>query len=53
MYKQAMHPPWSTVDVTRDAQFVKDLLRVLNNEITIRDFTTSEIPALIECVCVT
>ena len=24
VYKQAMHKPWSTVDVTRDAQFVKD-----------------------------
>ena len=53
VYKQAMHRPWSTVDVTRDAQFVKELLRVLNNEITLRDFTMSEISALIECVCVT
>ena len=42
-----------TVDVTRDAQFVKELLRVRNNEISLRDFTMSEISALIECVCVT
>ena len=53
VYKQAMHQPWSTVDVTRDAQFVKELLRVRNNEISLRDFTMSEISALIECVCVT
>ena len=52
-FKQAMHQPWSTVDVTRDAQFVKELLRVRNNEISLRDFTMSEISALIECVCVT
>ena len=48
-----MHQPWSIVDVTRDAQFVKELLRVRNNEISLRDFTMSEISALIECVCVT
>ena len=48
-----MHQPWSTVDVTRDAEFVKELLRVRNNEISLRDFTKSEISALIECVCVT
>ena len=53
VYKQAMHQPWSTVDITRDAQFVKELLRVRNNEISLRDFTMSEISALIECVCVT
>ena len=53
VYKQAMHQPWSTVDGTRDAQFVKELLRVRNNEISLRDFTMSEISALIECVCVT
>ena len=51
--KQAKHQPWSIVDVTRDAQFVKELLRVRNNEISLRDFTMSEISALIECVCVT
>ena len=34
------------------AQFVKELL-VRNNEISLRDFTMSEISALIECVCVT
>ena len=34
VYKQAMHQPWSTVDVTRDAQFVKELLRVRNSEIS-------------------
>ena len=48
-----MQQPWSTVDVTRDAQFVKELLRVLNIEITLCDFTMNEISALIECVCVT
>ena len=50
-----MHQPWSTVDVTRDAEFVKELLRVRNNEISLHDFTMtmSEISALIECVCVT
>ena len=48
-----MHEPWSTVDVTRDAQLVRELLRVRNNEISLRDFTVSEISALIECVCVT
>ena len=53
VYKQAMHQPRSTVDVTRDAQFVKELLRVRNNEISLRDFTMSEISALIEYVCVT
>ena len=52
-YKQAMHQPWSTVDVTRDAQIVKELLRVRNDEIYLRDFTMGEISALIECVCVT
>ena len=26
VHKQAMHQPWSTVDVTRDAHFVKELL---------------------------
>ena len=51
--KQAMHQPWSTVDVTRDAQLVKEWLRVRINEISLRDFTMSEISALIECVCVT
>ena len=40
--------PWSTLDVTRDAQFVKELLRVRNNEISLRDFTISEISALID-----
>ena len=53
VHKQAMHQPWSTVDVTRDTQFVKELLRVRNNEISVRDFTMSEISALIACVCVT
>ena len=53
VYKQAMHQPWSTVDVTRDAQFVKELLRVRNNEISLHDFTMSETSALIECVCAT
>ena len=53
VYKQAMHQPWSTVDVTRDAQFVNELLRVRNNEISLSDFTMSELSALIECVCVT
>ena len=53
VYEQAMHQPWSTVDVTQDAQFVKELLRVRNNEISLRDFTMSEISALIECMCVT
>ena len=53
VYKQAMYQPWSTVDVTRDAQFVKELLRVRNNEIYLCDFTIYEISALIECVCVT
>ena len=24
VYKQAMHQPWSTVDVTPDSQFVKE-----------------------------
>ena len=48
-----MHQPWNTVDVTRDAQFVKELLRVRNNDISLRDLTMSEISALIECVCVT
>ena len=38
VYKQAMHQPWSTVDVSRDAQFVK-LLSVRNNDISLRDFT--------------
>ena len=52
VYKQAMHQPLSTVDVTRDAQFVKELIRVQNNDISLRDFTMSEISALIECVCV-
>ena len=36
-----------------DAQFVKELLRVRNNEISLRDFTMSEISGLIECMCVT
>ena len=49
VYKQAMHRPWSPVDVTRDAQFVKELLRVRNNEISLGDFTMSELSALIEC----
>ena len=53
VYKQAMHQPWSPVDVTRDAQFVNELLRVRNNEISLSDFTMSELSALIECVCVT
>ena len=53
VYNQAMHQPWSTVYVTRDAQFVKELLRVRNDEISLRDFTMSEISALIECVYVT
>ena len=53
VYKLAMHQPWSTVGVTRDAQFVKELLRVRNNEISLHYFTMSEISALIECVCVT
>ena len=48
-----MHQPWIAVDVTRDAQFVKELLRVRNNEISLCDFTMSEIAALIEYVCVT
>ena len=38
---------------TRDAQFVKELLRVRDNEISLRDFAMSEISALIERVCVT
>ena len=53
VYKQAMHQPWSTVDVTPDSQFVKELLRVRNNEIYLCDVTINEISALIECVCVT
>ena len=53
VYKQAMHQPWSTVDVTPDSQFVKELLRVRNNESYLCDFTINEISALIECVCVT
>ena len=53
VYNQAMPQPWSTVYVTRDAQFVKALLRVRNNEISLRDFIMSEISALIECVFVT
>ena len=39
VYKQAMHQPWSTVDVTPDSQFVKELLRVRNNESYLCDFT--------------
>ena len=46
VYKQAMHQPWNTVDVTRDAHFEKELLRVRNNEMSLRDFTMSEISAL-------
>ena len=53
VYKQDMHQPWSTVDVTPDSPFVKELLRVRNNEIYLCDFTINEISALIECVCVT
>ena len=53
VYKQAMHQPRSTVGVTHDAQFVKELLRIRNNEMALLDFTTSEISALIECACVT
>ena len=53
VYKQAMPQPWSTVDVTPDSQFVKELLRVRNNESYLCDFTINEISALIECVCVT
>ena len=53
VYKQAMHQPWSTVDVTPDSQFVKELLRVRNNESYLCNFTINEISALIECVCVT
>ena len=41
------------VDVTPDSQFVKELLRVRNNESYLCDFTINEISALIECVCVT
>ena len=52
-YKQAMHQSWITVDITRDAQLVKELLRVRKNEIYLCDFTMNEISALIECVCVT
>ena len=53
VYKQAIHQPWSTVDVTHDAQFVKELLRIRNNEMSLLEFTTIEISALTECVCVT
>ena len=53
VYKQAMHQPWSTVDVTPDSQFVKELLHVRNNESYLCDFTINEISALIKCVCVT
>ena len=53
VYKQAMHQPWSTVDVTSDSQFVMELLRVRNNDIDLCDFTINEISAMIECVCVT
>ena len=41
-----------TLTITRYAQFVKELLRVRNNEIYLRDFTMSEIYALLECICV-
>ena len=53
MFIKAMHQQWRIVDVTRDAQFAKELLLVRNNEISLRDFTMGEISALIECVCVT